>query len=64
MSGIREKYCVDTPRTPEQLFAFICAVANKHEVQYWLDEAGTDSEKLSVILYMAREGLRNLRMAD
>ena len=64
MSGIREKYCVETPRTPEQLFGSICDLANKHEVQYWLDETGTDSEKLSVILYLAREGLRKLRMAD
>jgi hypothetical protein len=32
-------------------------IAFKHEVQYWLDEPGTDAEKLSRIVAEARAAL-------
>jgi hypothetical protein len=35
----------------------ICHLAHKHEVQYWLDAPGSDTEKLTKILVLAREAL-------
>ncbi|MCX6141628.1 MAG: hypothetical protein NTZ35_00260 [Ignavibacteriales bacterium] len=58
MSKISEKYRVQFgAKTAGQLFKDICYVAFKHEVHRWMDEVGTDGEKLEAILAMAREGL-------
>lgn len=44
----------DIPRIAK-LADKICGSAHKHEVQYWLDEKGTDAEKLERVLGWARE---------
>lgn len=45
----------------EQLFADICHLAHKHEVQTWKDATGTDAEKLKEVLKLARNGLGLIR---
>jgi hypothetical protein len=42
---------------PLKRFEQIARLAHKHEVQYWLDEPGTDAEKLGRILAIARDGI-------
>jgi len=44
-------------KTPTGALERILKIAFKHEVQYWLDEPGTDAEKLARIVSICREAL-------
>jgi len=61
MATTATKKTVEPKEVLEQLLSDICHQAHKHEVQYWLDAPGTDSEKLGNVLKLAREALHLVR---
>jgi hypothetical protein len=52
---------MDSTLTPEAALLKILQIAAKYEVQYWLDEPGTDAEKLGRIVAICRDTLFEMR---
>jgi hypothetical protein len=50
--------------TTKEALDKIMKLAHKHEVQYWLDEPGTDAEKLGRILKIARDAFHDIAEAE